>query len=135
MTTTSGRGLLKEDLESSMWRRRQHFKAMDANPIGTLEDYSKPRHEGYKNTIKLLVGNNVVPLRSNTIRLVQNECLFHGLRPKDPNQNLKDFLKLVDSIDLDGDNRERARLCLFQFSLSDQASNWLERLPAGPITT
>ncbi|GKA98177.1 zinc finger, CCHC-type containing protein [Tanacetum coccineum] len=107
----------------------------DANPIRTLGDYSKPSHEGYRNTIELPVGNNVVPLRSDTIRLVQNGCSFHGLRSEDPNQHLKDFLKLVDSLDLDGENKERTRLCLFQFSLRDQASNWLERLPAGSITT
>ncbi|GKE98232.1 zinc finger, CCHC-type containing protein, partial [Tanacetum coccineum] len=53
----------------------------DENPIRTLGDYSKPSHEGYKNTIELPVGNNMVPLRSDTIR------------------------------------------------------NWLERLPAGSITT
>ncbi|GJU63310.1 MAK10-like protein [Tanacetum coccineum] len=70
----------------------------DENPIRTLGDYSKPSHECYRNTIELLVGNNIVPLRSDTIR-------------------------------------ERMRLCLFQFSLRDQASNWLERLPAGSITT
>ncbi|GKC71527.1 zinc finger, CCHC-type containing protein [Tanacetum coccineum] len=73
----------------------------DENPIRTLGDYSKPSHEGYKNTIKLPVGNNVVPLRSDTIRLVQNRCSFLGLRSEDPNQHLKDFLKLVDSLDLD----------------------------------
>ncbi|GJU03406.1 zinc finger, CCHC-type containing protein [Tanacetum coccineum] len=44
----------------------------DANPIRTLGDYSRPSHEGYRNTIKILEGNNVVPLRSDTIRLVQN---------------------------------------------------------------
>nr|GEX87365.1 zinc finger, CCHC-type [Tanacetum cinerariifolium] len=99
----------------------------DENPIRTLGDYSKPRHKGYRNTIELPVGNNVVPLRSDTIRLVQNECSFYGLRSEDPNQHLKDFLKLVDSLALDGDNKERMRLCLFQFSLRDQASNWLER--------
>ncbi|GKB73476.1 MAK10-like protein [Tanacetum coccineum] len=82
----------------------------DENPIRTLKDYSKPSHEGYRNTIELLVGNNVVPLRSDTIRLVQNGCSFHGLRSEDPNQHLKDFLKLVDSLDLDGENRERTRL-------------------------
>ncbi|GKD41257.1 hypothetical protein Tco_1261464 [Tanacetum coccineum] len=103
------------------------------NPIRTLGDYSKPSHEGYRNTIELLVGNNVVPLRFDTIRLVQNGCLFNGLRSEDPNQHLKDFLKLVDSLDLDGENRERTRLHLFQFSLRDQASNWLERLLAGSI--
>ncbi|GJT49162.1 zinc finger, CCHC-type containing protein [Tanacetum coccineum] len=107
----------------------------DENPIRTLGYYSKPSHEGYRNIIELLVGNNVVPLRSDTIRLVQNGCSFHGLRSEDPNQHLKDFLKLVDSLDLDGENRERTRLHLFQFSLRDQASNWLERLPTGSITT
>nr|GEU92426.1 hypothetical protein [Tanacetum cinerariifolium] len=70
----------------------------DENPIPTLEDYSKPSHEGYRNTIELPIGNNVVPLRFNTIW-------------------------------------KRTRLRLFQFSLRDQASNWLKRLPAGSITT
>ncbi|GJV42393.1 hypothetical protein Tco_1420833, partial [Tanacetum coccineum] len=93
-------------------------------------DYSKPSHEGYRNTIELPEGNNAVPLQSDTIRLVQNGCSFHGLRSEDPNQHLKDFLKLLDSLDLDVANRERTRLCLFQFSLRGQASNWLERLPA-----
>nr|GEY18393.1 hypothetical protein [Tanacetum cinerariifolium] len=51
----------------------------DANPICTLRDYSKPSHKGNMNTIELPVWNNVVPLRSDTIRLVQNECSFHGL--------------------------------------------------------
>ncbi|GKD88767.1 hypothetical protein Tco_1364274 [Tanacetum coccineum] len=107
----------------------------DKNPIRTLGDYSKPSYEGYRNTIELLVGNNAIPLRSDTIRLVQNGCSFHGLRSEDPNQHLKDFLKLVDSLDIDNDNRERTRLCLFQFFFHDQASNWLERLLAGSITT
>nr|GFA11819.1 MAK10-like protein [Tanacetum cinerariifolium] len=30
-----------------------------ANPICTLGDYSRPSHEGYKNTIELPEGNNV----------------------------------------------------------------------------
>ncbi|GJR79234.1 MAK10-like protein [Tanacetum coccineum] len=70
----------------------------DENPIRTLGDYSRPSHEGYRNTIELPDGNNMVPLLSNTIR-------------------------------------ERTRLRLLQFSLRDEASNWLERLPAGSIST
>ncbi|GKA26304.1 MAK10-like protein [Tanacetum coccineum] len=110
----------------------------DKNPIRTLGNYSKPSHEGYRNTIELPEGNNVVPLgplRPDTIRLVQNVCFFHGIRSENPNQHLKDFLKLVDSLDLNVENRQRTRLRLFQFSLRDQASNWLERLPAGSIST
>ncbi|GJR74133.1 hypothetical protein Tco_0086498 [Tanacetum coccineum] len=121
----------KETLEDSIKRWQ------DENPIRTLEDYSRPSHEGYRNTIELPDGNNVVtrPLRSDTIRLVQNGYSFHGLRSEDPNQHLKDFLKLVDSLNLDVANRERTHLRLFQFSLRYQASNWLERLPAGSIST
>ncbi|GJZ38156.1 hypothetical protein Tco_0584347 [Tanacetum coccineum] len=79
----------------------------DKNPIRTLGDYSKPSHEGYMNTIEIPVGNNVVPLRSDTIWLVQNGCSFYKLWSEDPNQHLKDFLELVDSLDLDGANKER----------------------------
>ena len=67
----------------------------------TLGDYSRPSHQGYQNTIELTQGANVTRLRSDTIRLVQGGCAFHGLRSEDPNQHLKDFLKIVDSIDLD----------------------------------
>nr|GEX62454.1 retrovirus-related Pol polyprotein from transposon TNT 1-94 [Tanacetum cinerariifolium] len=77
----------------------------DENPICTLGDYSKPSHEVYRNTIELLKGNNMVPLRSDTIRL----CSFHGVRSEDPNKHLRDFLKLVDLLDLDGENKERTR--------------------------
>ncbi|GKB11787.1 hypothetical protein Tco_0845710 [Tanacetum coccineum] len=107
----------------------------DKNPIRTLGDYSRPSHEGYMNTIELPEGNNMASLQSDTIRLVQNGCSFHRLQSEDPNQHLKDFLKLVDSLDLDGENKERTRLRLFQFSLRDQARNWLKRLPPGSIST
>nr|GEX27779.1 MAK10-like protein [Tanacetum cinerariifolium] len=80
------------------------------NPICALGDYTKPSHVGYRNTIELPEENNVVPLRSETIGLVQDGCSFHKLRFEDPNRHLKDFLKLVDSVDLDVTNKERMRL-------------------------
>nr|GEX84944.1 MAK10-like protein [Tanacetum cinerariifolium] len=51
-----------------------------ANRICTLADYYKPSHKGYRNTIELPEGNNVVPFLSDTIWLVQNGCSFHRLR-------------------------------------------------------
>nr|GEX25359.1 zinc finger, CCHC-type [Tanacetum cinerariifolium] len=93
----------------------------DENHIRTLGDYSRPSHEGYRTTIKLPEGNNMVPLRSGTIQLVQNGYSFHGLWSEDPNQHLKDFLKLVDSLDL-GENKKRMRLRLvFEFMASQDA--------------
>ncbi|GKE85197.1 hypothetical protein Tco_1558939 [Tanacetum coccineum] len=50
----------------------------DENPIHTYGDYSKPSHEGYRNTIELPVGNNVAPLRSDTIQTanIHNDILM-----------------------------------------------------------
>ncbi|GJY59227.1 hypothetical protein Tco_0459119 [Tanacetum coccineum] len=107
----------------------------DENPIRTLGDYSKPIHEGYKNTIELPARNNMAPLRSNTIRLVQNRCSFHGLRSEDPNQHLKDFLKLVDSLDLDElkIGKETRPTFISNFPLTrSSSSNWLECFQQDP---
>ncbi|GJR65907.1 MAK10-like protein [Tanacetum coccineum] len=71
----------------------------DENPIRTLGHYSKPSHKGYRNIIELSVGNNVLPLRSDTIRLGKKEPTFISIFP------------------------------------SRSSYNWLERLPAGSITT
>ncbi|GKC02007.1 zinc finger, CCHC-type containing protein [Tanacetum coccineum] len=46
----------------------------DDNLIRTLGDYSKPNHESYRNTIELPVGNNMVPLRFNTIRWCKTDA-------------------------------------------------------------
>ncbi|GKE88877.1 hypothetical protein Tco_1566352 [Tanacetum coccineum] len=71
------------------------------NPIRTLGDYSKPSHKGYRNTIEL-------PVR--TMWYLFDQTPFDWCKTNDRNQHLKDFLKLVDSLDLDGENRERTRL-------------------------
>nr|GEV40457.1 MAK10-like protein [Tanacetum cinerariifolium] len=72
-----------EENAYSGWRRHHN----DENPIRTLGDYSKPSHEGYMNTIELPVGNNVIPLRSETIQL----------------NDRKDFTKPVKAIALPQD--------------------------------
>ncbi|GJR38978.1 zinc finger, CCHC-type containing protein [Tanacetum coccineum] len=109
---------------------------IDANPIRTLRDYSKPSHEDYKNTIELPVGTmcTVKSIRQTNRLSCKIAAHIHD-SSEDPNQHLKDFLKLVDSLDLNDENRKRMCMRLFQFSLCDQSSNWLERLPTGSITT
>nr|GEW27855.1 hypothetical protein [Tanacetum cinerariifolium] len=101
----------------------------------TLGDYSRPSYKGYQNAIKLFEGAKVSPLRSDTIRLVQNICAFQGLMSEDAIQHLKDFLIIVDSINLNGDIRNTTRLRLLCFSFRNQAIKWLDRLPAGSIST
>ncbi|GJV67824.1 hypothetical protein Tco_1483333 [Tanacetum coccineum] len=107
----------------------------NSNRPRTLGDYSRPSHEGYRNAIELPEGAKVSPLRSDTIWLVQNGCAFHGLMFEDPIQQLKDFLKIIDSINLNGATRNTTRLRLFCFTLHDKAINWFDRLPTGSIST
>nr|GEV07664.1 retrovirus-related Pol polyprotein from transposon TNT 1-94 [Tanacetum cinerariifolium] len=129
--TTFLNGELKEEsIFSLCYLFRNPFSSTtmgDENPIRTLGDYSKPSHGGYRNTIELPLGNNVVPLRSDTLRLLQNGCSFHRLRSEDQIQHLKDFIRIVDSIDLNGETRNTTCLRLFHFSLHDQATNWLDQ--------
>ncbi|GJW99680.1 hypothetical protein Tco_0183594, partial [Tanacetum coccineum] len=71
----------------------------DENPIRTLGDYSKTSHEGYRNTIELPVGNNVVPLLSDTIRRTIDQSAggkFCGLNPEESWPILED-LALYDN--------------------------------------
>ncbi|GJZ33778.1 zinc finger, CCHC-type containing protein [Tanacetum coccineum] len=79
----------------------------NSNRPRTLGDYSRPSHEGYRNAIELPEGAKVSP------------C--------DPTPS--------DSIDLNGATRNTTHLRLFCFSLRDRAINWLDRLPAGSIST
>ncbi|GJV51422.1 hypothetical protein Tco_1447163 [Tanacetum coccineum] len=60
----------------------------DKNPIRTLGDYSKPSHEGCRNTIELPVGNNVA--------LIEDLALYDNESWNDP----RDFTKPVKAIAL-----------------------------------
>nr|GEX45224.1 MAK10-like protein [Tanacetum cinerariifolium] len=84
MATASGRGRLKEDLESS------------TRESCTRGDYSKPSHEGYRNTIEHPVGNNVVPLRSDTIR----QTIDQSAGGKLCDRNAKKSLALLEELTL-----------------------------------
>nr|GEY17132.1 hypothetical protein [Tanacetum cinerariifolium] len=93
---------------------------VDENLIRTLGDYFKPSHEGYRNTIELLVGNNVHGLVSRTyykkslimaLTFGSNSKSFitMSIPPRDeplanrPVNDPKDFAKPVKTITLPQD--------------------------------
>ncbi|GJW31436.1 hypothetical protein Tco_0051468 [Tanacetum coccineum] len=79
----------------------------DENPIRTLGYYSKPSHEGYRNTIELPVGNNVCEI---------NRAAGGKLRNKNINESWEiiENLALYDHEGWDETNefRQRSRHCL-----------------------
>ncbi|GKA27339.1 hypothetical protein Tco_0713507 [Tanacetum coccineum] len=63
----------------------------DGNPIRTLGYYSRPSHDGYRNTIELPEGNNVARLEDL------------ALYDKESWNDLRDFAKPVKAIALPQD--------------------------------
>nr|GEU58732.1 MAK10-like protein [Tanacetum cinerariifolium] len=68
----------------------------DENPPHAIGDYSRPSHEGYRNTIEFPDGNNVVPLRSNTIRQAIDHLTGGKLRDK----SAKESWKIIENLAL-----------------------------------
>ncbi|GJS44235.1 hypothetical protein Tco_0569278 [Tanacetum coccineum] len=78
----------------------------DENPIRTLEDYSKPSHEGYRNTIELPIGNNICEIdrafggklrnknADESWEIIENLALYDHEGWDDT----KEFVKLVKDI-------------------------------------
>ncbi|GKB03468.1 hypothetical protein Tco_0831611 [Tanacetum coccineum] len=73
----------------------------DENPIRTLGDYSKPSHEGYRNTIELPVGSNVLRdlIAEESWALLEDLALYDNESWNDP----RDFAKPVKAITLPQD--------------------------------
>ncbi|GKC29329.1 hypothetical protein Tco_1036623 [Tanacetum coccineum] len=86
----------------------------DENPIRTLGDYSKPSHEGYRNTIELPIGNNV------DLTLYDNESW------NDP----RDFAKPIKEIALPQDVLD-ARLSKFEADFKQQQSKITNKIDTG----
>ncbi|GJT60057.1 hypothetical protein Tco_1003590 [Tanacetum coccineum] len=72
----------------------------DENPIRTLKDYSKPRHEGYRNTIELLAGGKLRDRNAEeSWALLEDLALYDNESWNDP----RDFAKPVMEISLPQD--------------------------------
>ncbi|GJR58085.1 hypothetical protein Tco_1500247 [Tanacetum coccineum] len=77
----------------------------DEIPIRTLGDYSKPSHEGYRNTIELLVGNNVAGGKLRDLNAKESWALLEDLALYDNESwsDLRDFAKPVKAMALPQD--------------------------------
>ncbi|GJV61334.1 MAK10-like protein [Tanacetum coccineum] len=78
----------------------------DKNPIRTLGDYSKPSHEGYKNTIELPIGNDVCEIDRAADGKLRNKNADesweiienHALYDHEGWDDTKEFVKPVKAI-------------------------------------
>ena len=52
---------------------------------------------------------------------------------EDPNEHLGRFLRMANTVKLNGVNPDTIKLQLFPFSLRDVAASWFESIPYGSV--
>ena len=60
---------------------------------------------------------------------------FIGHPSEDPNEHLGRFMRMENTVKLNGVRPDVIKLQLFQFSLRDMAATWFDSLPVGSVNT
>ena len=58
---------------------------------------------------------------------------FIGHPSKDPNEHLGRFVRMENTVKMNGVNPDIIKLKLFPFSLRDVAASWFESMPYGSV--
>ena len=103
--------------------------------IDTMEDFWRPIiQEEYSAIRQLTVDANNFELKPALITMVQQHQ-FTGHPTEDPNEHLGRFLRMANTVKLNGVRPEVIKLQHFPFSLRDIAATWYESLPYGSVDT
>ena len=81
-----------------------------------------------------IVEANNFELKPSLITKVQQHQ-FTGHPTEDPNEHLGRFLKMANTVKLNGVRPEVIKMQLFPFSLRDIAATWFDSLPYGSVNT
>ena len=114
----------------------EHRTATKRPPItNTMEDFWRPIiQEEYSIVRQPTVDANNFELKPALITMVQKHQ-FTGHPTEDPNEHLGRFLRIANTVKLNGVRPEVIKLHLFPFSLRDIAATWYESLPHGSVDT
>ena len=103
--------------------------------IDTMEDFWRPIiQEEYSAIKQPTVDANNFELKPALITMV-HQHQFTGHPTEDPNEHLGRFLRMANTVKLNGVRPEVIKLHLFPFSLRDITSTWYELLPYGSVDT
>ena len=100
-----------------------------------MEDFWRPViQEEYSAVRQSVVEANNFELKPALITMVQQNQ-FTGHPTEDPNEHLGKFLRMTNTVKLNGVRPEVIKLHLFHFSLRDITATWYESLPYGSVDT
>ena len=101
----------------------------------TMEDFWRPIiQEEYSTIRQPTMDANNFELKLALITMGQQHQ-FTGHPTEDPNEHLGRFLRMENTVKLNGVRPEVIKLNLFPFSLRDIAATWYESLPYGSLDT
>ena len=112
----------------------EHREAAGRPPITeTMEDFWRPIIQDEYSAIRQpAVEANNFELKPALITMVQQHQ-FTGHPTEDPNEHLGRFLRMANTVKLNGVRPEVIKLHLFPFCLRDTAATWYESLPYGSV--
>ena len=101
----------------------------------TMENFWRPIiQEEYSSIRQPTVDANNFELKPALITMVQqHQFTYHPT--EDPNEHLGRFLRMANTVKLNGVRPEVIKFHLFPFSLRDIAATWYESLPYGSVDT
>ena len=114
----------------------EHRTTTRRSPItDTIEDFWRPIiQEEYSAIRQPTVDANNFELKPALITMVQQHQ-FTGHPTEDPNEHLGRFLRMANTMKLNGVRPQVIKLHLFPFSLRDITATWYESLPYGSVDT
>ena len=114
---------------------RQRTAARRPLITDTMEDFWRPIIQDEYSAIRQPTFDaNNFELKPALITMVQLQQ-FIGHPTEDPNEHLGKFLRMANTVKLNGVRPEVIKLHLFPFSLRDTATTWYESLPYGSVDT
>ena len=114
---------------------KQEFAAEVPQERDTMEDFWRPLiQDEYSAVRQPAIDANNFELKPALITMVQQNQ-FTGHPSEDPNEHLGRFLRMANTVKLNGVRPEVIKLQLFPFSLRDIAASWFDSLPYGSVNT
>ena len=100
-----------------------------------MEDFWRPVIQAEYSTVRQpVVEANNFELKPALITMVRQHQ-FIGHPTEDPNEHLGRFLRMANTLKLNGVRPEVIKLQLFPFSFRDIAATWFDSLPYGSVNT
>ena len=100
-----------------------------------MEDFWRPIiQEEYSTVRQPAIEANNFELKPALITVVQQHQ-FIGHPSEDPNEHMGRFMRMANTVKLNGVRLEVIKLQLFPFSLRDVPATWFDSLPVGSVNT